>query len=108
LHASRNNYPVAFYGRTGGYLGGFRAITALASDSFTTALMLGAATMLPVVMGTLTFKRPWAGYLLLIVAIAALESGNFQQNRIDATIGVILSLIPILAIPRGGLLALVT
>jgi len=100
-------HPIAFYGRTGGYLGGWPVMAALTADTFTTSLILGAATMLPLVMGELVFGRRWVGYLMLAAALVALNITGLRSNTLDAVIGIVIAMIPALAIPSGGLLALV-
>lgn len=101
------NHAIAFYGRTGVYLGGPLYVASMTADVFVTALMLGAGTMLPLVTGQLVFKRRWAGYVVLAVALAALEIGQITSNPIEGAAGIVIAMIPILAISRGGLLALV-
>jgi serine/threonine-protein kinase len=108
LHAGyRETSIVALYGRTAGYLGGLPAIASLSADTVVTALILGTGTLLPVVLGQLFFKRRWAAYLMLILVLAAFEVRSLRDNPIDAAIGIIIAMIPVLAIGRGGLLALV-
>jgi hypothetical protein len=82
-------------------------LIALVADSFVTALMLGAGSMLTVVTGELATRRRWVGYILLLLAIAAIDARSVLDNPLDGSISILIAAIPVLAIPSGGLLALV-
>jgi serine/threonine protein kinase len=99
---------IAIFGRTGNLSGGIPGYTASAASCIVIALMIGAGTMLPLVMGELSSKRRWVGYLVLITSLAIMHGQGLASNTIDALIGIVIALIPVLAIRPGGLLALVT
>lgn len=98
---------LALYGRTGAYLGGPALVASVSADAFVTSLILGATSMLILVTGQLITKRRWVGYLFLMLALAAIDIRSLVNNPVDGVIGILVFTVPVLAIPRGGLLALI-
>jgi hypothetical protein len=108
LHSWMQPTPrLAFYGRTSAFLGGFPVVTAVTADCFVTPMMLGAGSMLTVVCGQFLSNRRWVGYAMLALALAALEIGTLRQDTIEGVAGIVIAMIPVLAIRPGGMLALI-
>jgi serine/threonine protein kinase len=98
---------VNFYGGTGVYMLGFGGVLGRCGDAFVSAFMLSVGTMLPLVITQLLSKRRWLGFLSAAIGLAALQIGQLLANPIDGLASLTIALIPLLAIPRGGLLALI-
>jgi hypothetical protein len=100
---------VTMYGRTGAYLSEPSMVASSVGSTFVSAFMLGAGTMLTLVIGQLLFKRRAGGYAAVVLVLAAASGGQLIiQNPFEAVSGILVAMIPILAIRPGGLLALVT
>ena len=98
---------VAVYGGTGVYTGGAASVAAQVADLVVGALMLAAGSLLVIVIGQIIFRRRWAGYLMLLAVLVALAGDALWTNPLDGWAGIVLAMIPLLAIRAGGLLALV-
>ena len=98
---------ISLYGRSGAYCGGTAAVASASVGAFGAALMIGAGSMLPLVTGELVFKRRWAGYLALVVVLAAIQAPTLSSNALEGVASIAVALIPVVAIRAGGLLALV-
>ncbi|MFN0134238.1 MAG: protein kinase domain-containing protein [Phycisphaerales bacterium] len=98
---------VFLLGRTAAYLGGPSQATAFVGSAMVNALMFGAGSMLPVIAGQIIFRRRWVGYVLLAVVLAGMSGQNLISNPTESIPSVVIAMIPMLAIRRGGLLGLV-
>lgn len=98
---------INFYGATTIFMLGPGAVLGRCSDVLVSAFMLSVGTMLPLVVTQLMSKRRWMGFLAAAIGLAAIEIGQILSNPTDGIAGLVMMLIPLLAIARGGLLALV-
>ncbi len=104
----QDSFAISVFGRTGALLTGPSGVAASTASAIVTAILVGTGTMLPLVIGQLVFKRRWVGYVILVIGLAAITGQGLVLNRVDSLIGIAISMIPVLSIRSGGLLALVT
>lgn len=105
---SPDGAALSTFGRTGSLIAGVPGVVANTANSFIAALIIGTGTMLPLVMGELSSRKRWVGYMCLILSLCLMYGQGLKNNPVDAVIGILIGLIPVLAIRPGGMLALVT